>query len=163
MVATVLLMVIVLAVGTQASDAVRVKQEEIILRKLPVPDAAAYYEVLKKRVRRVRLLRAVTLAGLVLSLLAARRRFLIPKPTVTTAPAPAAPSNTDAARALAEAELARQATRGQVDPTKLELRGVSGDDRHPWIFEYVPTPGNTGDRIRIYVGRTGATELHKIP
>jgi hypothetical protein len=164
---TLLLMVVVLAVGTQATDGVRVKQEEIILHKLPVAEAHAYYEVLRRRVRRIRLLRAVTLAGLLLSLLAARRRFLTPDAPVASAPAASAPAapptNTDAARARAEAELRRQAARGLVDPTGLQPGAVSGDDRHPWIFDYAPAAGAKGERIRIYVDRNGAAELHKIP
>lgn len=164
MMTTVLLMALVLAVGTQASDAIRVKQEEAILRKLSVPEAADYYQVLRRRVRRVRILRAITLAGLLLAMLAARRRYLAPiaRPPVTEASRSEGPSNTDAAKALAQAELARHAARGTVDPARLELRGVSGDDRHPWIFDYVPTAG-TGERIRIYVDRAGRTELHRIP
>jgi hypothetical protein len=162
---TLLLMVVVLAVGTQATDTVRVKQEEIILHKLPVSEAHAYYEVLRRRVRRIRLLRAVTLAGLMLSLLASRRRFLSPRvaPVVGAPTTQPAPTNTDAARAQAEAELARQAARGLVDPTQLEPRGVSGDDRHPWIFDYGPAAGAPGERVRIYVDRAGRAELHKIP
>jgi hypothetical protein len=158
--ATLLLMVVVLAVGTQATDGVRVKQEEIILHKLPVAEAHAYYETLRRRIRRIRLLRAVTLAGLLLSLLAARRRFLTPEAAPT---AIAVPTNTEAARSRAEAELQRQAARGLVDPTKLTPGGVSGDDRHPWIFDYVPVAGATAERVRIYVDRAGRAELHKIP
>lgn len=164
MMTTVLLMALVLAVGTQASDAIRVRQEEAILRKLSVPEAADYYQVLRRRVRRVRILRAITLAGLLLAMLAARRRYLAPisRPPATEASRADGPSNTDAAKDLAQAELARHAARGTVDPSRLELRGVSGDDRHPWIFEYAPTTG-TGERIRIYVDRAGRTELHRIP
>jgi hypothetical protein len=71
----VLLVVVILALGAHLSDGVRLKQEEAILRKLPVHEAHAYYEILRRRARRVRLLRAVALTSLVLALLAARRRF----------------------------------------------------------------------------------------
>jgi len=78
MLTAVLLMVVVLAVGAQLSDGIRLKQEAAILGKLPVDEAHAYYEVLRRRARRVRILRAVALASLALVLVAARRRFLPP-------------------------------------------------------------------------------------
>jgi hypothetical protein len=80
MLTAVLLMVLVLAAGAHLSDGVRLKQEEAILHKLPVDEAHAYYEVLRRRARRVRLLRAVALTSLALVILAARRRFLPPGP-----------------------------------------------------------------------------------
>jgi hypothetical protein len=78
MLTAVLLVVLVLAAGAHLSDGVRLKQEEAILRKLPVDEAHGYYEVLRRRARRVRLLRAVAVTSLVLALLAARRRFFPP-------------------------------------------------------------------------------------
>lgn len=78
MLTAVLLVVLVLALGAHLSDGIRLKQEEAILRKLPVEEAHAYYEVLRRRARRVRVLRAVALGSLALALLAARRRFLPP-------------------------------------------------------------------------------------
>jgi hypothetical protein len=78
MLTAVLLMVLVLAVGAQLSDGIRLEQEAAILRKLPVDEAHAYYEVLRRRARRVRLLRAIALASLAIALYAARRRFLPP-------------------------------------------------------------------------------------
>jgi hypothetical protein len=175
MVSTVLLMVVVMAVATRATDAMKVRQEEVILRKLPLAEAHAYYELLRRRARRVRFMRAVTLASLLLALLAGRKRFFTPrsagKPGSIATGRPA-PSNTLSARALAEQELTRQAARGAVDPTRLRLRGVSGDDRHPWIFEYEPNaaegPRSDGaaastDRVRIYIDRAGGAELHRVP
>jgi hypothetical protein len=171
MVSTVLLMVIVMAVATRATDAMKVRQEEVILRKLPLAEAHAYYELLRRRARRVRLMRAVTLASLLLALLAGRRRFFTPRSagkSGAVATGQRAPSNTESARALAQQELALQAARGAVDPARLQLRGVSGDDRHPWIFEYEPTAGARGDgaapdRVRIYIDRAGGAELHRVP
>ena len=80
MLTSVLLMVLVMAAGAHVSDGLRLKQEEAILHKLPVDEAQAYYEVLRRRARRVRLLRAVALAALLLVILAARRRFFPPGP-----------------------------------------------------------------------------------
>ena len=70
MVSTILLMVVVMAVATRATDDMKVRQEEVILRKLPVAEAHDYYELLRRRARRVRIMRAVTLASLLLALLA---------------------------------------------------------------------------------------------
>jgi hypothetical protein len=63
---TVLVMVIVLAVGARSSDAVAVRQQEIILRNLPEKEAVAYYEILRKRARKVAILRVIALCSLVL-------------------------------------------------------------------------------------------------
>ncbi|HEY0710646.1 MAG TPA: hypothetical protein VGG33_27835 [Polyangia bacterium] len=168
MVTTFLLMAMILAVGTRAADSMRVRQEEVILRKLSVPQAAVFYDELTRRARRVRFLRAVTFTALVLTILAARRRFLAPKlmrsaDTVEVAPA-GPPTNTEAAKAIANRELARQGAQGVVDQRNLALREVTGDDRHPWIFEYVGRATDSGRpaRVRIYVDRAGRAELHRI-
>jgi hypothetical protein len=163
---TVLLIILILGLGTHLSDGVRVKQEEAILHKLPVAEAHAYYELLKKRARRVRLLRAVTLASLALSLMAARRRFFPPPRAAVAERAPtAAPTHTQAARVLADAALARHAAASGKDATAYQPPSVSGDDRHPWIFEYRPRSGERGSggtAIRVYVDRQGRTEVHQI-
>lgn len=65
MIGTVLIAVLVIAVGARATDAVRLRQQEIILGKLPTPEAAAFYRVLQRRAWKVRILRAVALASLV--------------------------------------------------------------------------------------------------
>jgi hypothetical protein len=164
---TALLVILILGLGTHLSDNVRVRQEEVILHKLSVPEAHAYYELLKKRAFRVRVLRAVTLVSLALTLMAARRRFFPPPPAVQapdTRPA-TPPQHTQAARALADAALARQAGQpGGVDPARLAPPTVSGDDEHPWIFDYAPrAPGSPGaETIRVYVDRDGRTELHRL-
>ncbi len=62
--ATLIIVVMVLVLGERASDALERKQQEIVLRKLPVPEAHAFYQRLRQRSRRVRLLRALTLAAL---------------------------------------------------------------------------------------------------
>lgn len=65
MIGTILLAVLVIAVGTRAADAVRLRQQELILAKLRTPEAAAFYGLLQRRAWKVRLLRAVALASLV--------------------------------------------------------------------------------------------------
>jgi hypothetical protein len=62
---TLLVVLLVIVVGTRAADHLRVKQQEAILRHLPEPEARAYYNVLRGRVRRVAVLRVVALLALV--------------------------------------------------------------------------------------------------
>jgi len=61
---TLIIAVLVLVLGERASDALERRQQEIVLRKLPMPDAHAFYQRLRQRSRRVRILRALTLAAL---------------------------------------------------------------------------------------------------
>jgi hypothetical protein len=86
MMSTILLVFLVLGVGAHLADGVRVKQEEAILRRLPLEEAHGYYEVLRRRVRRVRVLRAITMVSLLVVMVAVRRRFFPPPPP------PAAPA-----------------------------------------------------------------------
>jgi hypothetical protein len=58
---TVLLVIIV---GARARDNLRLRQQELILEKLPESDAIAYYGVLRRRVRNARILRAIALISL---------------------------------------------------------------------------------------------------
>jgi hypothetical protein len=62
--ATLIIVVLVLVVGERAGDALERRQQEIVLGKLPLPEAHAYYQRLRKRSRRVRILRALMLASL---------------------------------------------------------------------------------------------------
>ena len=91
MISTVLIVILVLVVGAHMADTIRVKQEEAILRRLPLEQAHDYYELLRRRVRRVRVLRAITLVSLVLVMVAARRRFFPPPPTAAP-PSAASPA-----------------------------------------------------------------------
>jgi hypothetical protein len=96
MLSTILLVFLVLGAGAHLADGIRVKQEEAILRRLSLEEAHGYYQVLRRRVRRVRILRAITMVSLLLVMVAVRRRFFPPPPppgdsAVETAPAPAAP------------------------------------------------------------------------
>ena len=62
--ATLVIVILVLIVGERAGDALERRQHEIVLGKLPLPDAHAHYERLRRRSRRIRILRALTLASL---------------------------------------------------------------------------------------------------
>jgi hypothetical protein len=65
MMTALLVVAVIVAVGTRAADGVRVRQQEAILHNLPEPDAIAYYQVLRRRVRRVAVLRVIALVSLI--------------------------------------------------------------------------------------------------
>lgn len=73
MIGTIIIAILIVSVGTRATDAVRLRQQEIILSKLPVADAAAYYRILRRRAWTTRVLRAVALVSLVVILYARNR------------------------------------------------------------------------------------------
>ena len=73
---SVLIVVLVLALGHEVTERLRVKQEELILHKLPQNEAAAYYDLLKLRVRKVRMLRGAVLVALVVIAMAIKRIVL---------------------------------------------------------------------------------------
>jgi hypothetical protein len=73
---SVLIVVLVLALGNELTERLRVKQEELILQKLPQNEAIAYYELLKRRVMKVRLLRGAVLVALVVIAMAVKRIVL---------------------------------------------------------------------------------------
>ena len=64
MLATLVIILLVLIVGERAGDVLERRQQEIVLRKLPLPDAHTYYNRLRQRSRRIRILRGLTLASL---------------------------------------------------------------------------------------------------
>lgn len=74
MIGTLLTVLLILAVGTRAGDALTVRQQEVVLSKLSTGEASAYYDVLRRRVRRIRVLRAITLTSLLFLLYAYRHR-----------------------------------------------------------------------------------------
>ena len=74
MIATLLTTLLILAVGTEAGNRLIVRQQEAVLSKLSEADAAAYYDLLRRRARRVRTLRAVVVASLLCLLYAYRHR-----------------------------------------------------------------------------------------
>jgi hypothetical protein len=79
MIGALLVVIIVIAVGTRASDGLAVRQQEVILRNLPEREAVAYYEVLRKRVRKVNALRALALLS-TLTLFYCYKRHLSHRP-----------------------------------------------------------------------------------
>ena len=67
---------VVVLVGTRARDELRLRQQELVLAKLERADAVAYYDVLRRRVRNARILRAIAVASL-LCLIYAWRHGLV--------------------------------------------------------------------------------------
>ena len=62
--ASVILVLLVLIVGERAGDVLERRQQEVVLGKLPISEAHAYYHRLRQRSRRIRLLRALTVTSL---------------------------------------------------------------------------------------------------
>jgi hypothetical protein len=159
MLSALVVALVVVAVGLRVTDTLRVKQEEIILRRLPEAEAAAYYRVLEQRVGRVRLLRGVTLASLFVMMYVGRRR-LFPSESYAQA-VQRRIETTEQARALADAEVRRYATAEKLDPSGFDLEAVGGDQDHPWIFDFA-TRSKPVHRVRVYVNRGSRAELHRI-
>ena len=67
---------VIVAVGGRAIDAVRLSQAENILARLPEADARAYYDRLRRRVRKVIVMRALTLMALLCIFWAVRQRLM---------------------------------------------------------------------------------------
>jgi len=67
---------VIVAVGGRAIDGVRLSQAESILARLPEADARAYYDLLRRRVRRVIVMRALALAALLCIFWVLRRRLI---------------------------------------------------------------------------------------
>ena len=67
---------VIVAVGTRATDALRLKQAESVLARLSEADARAYYERLRRRVRKVIVLRAVAVTALLCIFWAIRQRLM---------------------------------------------------------------------------------------
>ena len=84
MVGTLILVLLILALGTRAGDALEVRQQEIVLRKLPVAEAHAYYQQLRRRAWRTRALRAVAVLALI-TITYVARRMLVARPAESAA------------------------------------------------------------------------------
>jgi len=67
---------VIVAVGGRAADAVRLSQAESILSRLPEDEARAYYDVLRRRVRKVLVMRALTLISLLCIFWVLRQRLI---------------------------------------------------------------------------------------
>ena len=66
---------VIVAVCARATDAVRLSQAESILSRLPEDEARAYYDVLRRRVRRTLIMRGVVLIALLCLFWALRQRL----------------------------------------------------------------------------------------
>lgn len=75
MLSAILLAFAIVVIGQGLPDRVRLTQERVILEKLPVAEAAAYYELLRRRVMRVRALRLVFVLSLLTVLWVYRNRL----------------------------------------------------------------------------------------
>jgi hypothetical protein len=64
MIGTLVTVLLIVAAGARARDNLRLRQQELILEKLPEADAVAYYRVLARRVRNARILRVIALISL---------------------------------------------------------------------------------------------------
>jgi hypothetical protein len=58
---TLFTLCVVLLVGARARDTLRLRQQEVVLTKLPEREAVAFYDVLRRRVRNARILRTLAL------------------------------------------------------------------------------------------------------
>jgi hypothetical protein len=67
---------VIVAVGTRATDALRLKQAESVLARLSEADARAYYDRLRRRVRKVIVLRALAVIALLCIFWAIRQRLM---------------------------------------------------------------------------------------
>jgi hypothetical protein len=67
---------VIVAVGARATDALRLSQAESILARLSEADARAYYDVLRRRVRRTLVMRALALVALLCIFWVIRHRLM---------------------------------------------------------------------------------------
>jgi len=64
MLGSLIIALLVVALGERAADAVERRQHELVLRKLPIAEAHDHYEHLRRRAWRMRVLRAISLVAL---------------------------------------------------------------------------------------------------
>ncbi len=76
MIITLFAVLVIVAVGGRASDALRLSQAESILERLSEDDARAYYDVLRRRVRRILVMRGLALIALLCIFWALRQRLI---------------------------------------------------------------------------------------
>jgi hypothetical protein len=77
-IAGLIAVLVLIVVGGGAADKLRTSQLESILTRLPAEEARAYYDVLRRHLRRVALLRAVSLVSLVCVFYALRQWLVAP-------------------------------------------------------------------------------------
>jgi hypothetical protein len=76
MMLALLSVLVIIAVGGRATDAVRLSQAENILARLPEEEARAYYDVLRRRVRRTIVMRGLALIALLCIFWVIRQRLM---------------------------------------------------------------------------------------
>ena len=76
MIISLFAVLVIVAVGARASDALRLSQAESILARLSEDDARAYYAVLRRRVRRILVMRAIALLALLCIFWVIRQRLM---------------------------------------------------------------------------------------
>jgi hypothetical protein len=67
---------VIVAVGSRATDALRLSQAESILARLPEAEARAWYERLRRRVRKVIAMRALAVIALLCIVWVLRQRLM---------------------------------------------------------------------------------------
>jgi hypothetical protein len=67
---------VIVAVGSRATDGMRLKQAESILARLPEAEARAYYDRLRRRVRKVIAMRAIAMIAMVCLFWVLRQRLM---------------------------------------------------------------------------------------
>jgi hypothetical protein len=76
---TLIAIVAAIAIGGRANDTLRTAQMESILTRLPEDEARAYYDLLRRRLRRVLVMRALAIASL-FCIFYMLRRWLVSTP-----------------------------------------------------------------------------------
>ena len=76
MIISLFAVLVIVAVGGRATDALRLKQAESILARLPEAEARAYYDMLRRRVRKVIAMRALAMIAMVCIFWVLRQRLM---------------------------------------------------------------------------------------
>lgn len=76
MIAALFAVLVIVAVGGRAIDGVRLAQAESILARLPEEEARAYYDLLRRRVRRLLVMRGLAVVALLCLFWVLRRRLM---------------------------------------------------------------------------------------
>ena len=76
MIISLFAVLVIVAVGGRAADALRLSQAESILARLSEADARAYYDILRRRVRKIIVMRALALISLLCIFWVLRQRLM---------------------------------------------------------------------------------------